>query len=1042
MADLLRILLIEDSEDDAFLEMREVKKHFEEIEWKRVERKAEVFSSIIDGEWDIILCDYMLPDLKPEEVLHHLRDHELDIPVIVVSGRVDEETVVELMKAGASDYVLKDNLTRLAPAMKREVMDARHRRARHQAETSLRENRRFLASLLQTLPGVVYRCDWNKSWTMRYMSQSCLELTGYDPYHLINDKKTSFNALVHPDDRDRVWEEVSRDIHANRPFQVTYRIITANGDIRWVMDHGRYLKTGPNEEDVLEGYLFNITNAKQTELALEESRIRFRSISDASHDAIIMINSQSQVVYWNRAAERIFGYTDKEIIGRNVSHYILPQADASTHTERIAGFGKDTFADVTGRTLELTARRKSGDHFPIELSLSAVDLNGSWHAVASIRDITERQQTVNALVESEEKFRHVVEESVEAICLIRGNQFLFINSRFTEIFGYSEDEVLSETFSVTDLISPEDQDLQREISLRFRARELDNSLISFSIHDKSGEVHYVEASLSTIRYSGKQAILAILRDLTEQRDAQKALRENEERFRLLAENAQDVIFRFVFDPEPHYEYISPAVEKFTGYAPEEFYQDPELSLKIIHPEDIELYRQKFYNGQEYDELVRLRWLKKDGGFVWAEQRNVIVRNPDGSVQAVEGIIRDITKQYLGDQERRVLSHVIEKSPNSIIITDANGTIEYVNSRFTEVTGFESDDAIGENPKLLKSGKHSREFYKELWDTVLSGEVWRGELTNRRKNGSLYTESAIISPIVDANGVITHLFALKVDITERTRLLEERERLESELARQFHLSQVGLLASGIAHNLRSPLSVITMYVEMMQRNLMNVLKDPPADAISLYEHLEDVEGKSTKIRSAAERIEQIINDIMAYQQMNQHVGEKAIDLNSLISADAAILQADLDLKHKVTTRLELYSGPLWVNLRSSDVSQIFLNLVSNARDAMLESEVRMLTIRSGKNEESNEIWFDVHDTGKGIPEEALARLGEPFFTTKSNDPRARERGSGTGLGLYMIQRQLEQVQGRMDVVSVPGDTSFRIVLPEATPKIAVKEKINH
>jgi signal transduction histidine kinase len=170
--------------------------------------------------------------------------------------------------------------------------------------------------------------------------------------------------------------------------------------------------------------------------------------------------------------------------------------------------------------------------------------------------------------------------------------------------------------------------------------------------------------------------------------------------------------------------------------------------------------------------------------------------------------------------------------------------------------------------------------------------------------------------------------------------------------------------------------------------------------------------------------------MAYHQMNTQGDGDAIDLNFVIQADVGLLKADMDIKHKIVTVLDLLPGPLWVKMRPSEISQIFLNLTSNARDAMMDGGLREMTIRSGISDDGSEAWFEVQDTGTGMPPEIQEKIGQPFITTKRDDPKWRLVGSGTGLGLYMIKRLLDQHYGRLEIESRPGDTRIRIHLPAA------------
>ncbi len=254
-------------------------------------------------------------------------------------------------------------------------------------------------------------------------------------------------------------------------------------------------------------------------------------------------------------------------------------------------------------------------------------------------------------------------------------------------------------------------------------------------------------------------------EIEEHKQTEKALEESEKRFRLLAENAQDIIFRFVLKPRQGFSYVSPAVEKITGYSPDEFYADPDIVYKIAYPEDKPLLEVYFENETMFNKPMVLRWVSKDGTIIWIEQINTPIRDENGEIIAIEGIARDVTQRKKSEETLRKLFRAIEFSPASILITDYEGNIEYVNPKFTEVTGYTYGEVLGKNPRILKSGAQSKEFYRSLWETIKSGNEWRGEFLNKKKNGELYWEKASISPIFNENGKITHFVAVKEDITQ-------------------------------------------------------------------------------------------------------------------------------------------------------------------------------------------------------------------------------------------------------------------------------------
>jgi len=289
---------------------------------------------------------------------------------------------------------------------------------------------------------------------------------------------------------------------------------------------------------------------------------------------------------------------------------------------------------------------------------------------------------------------------------------------------------------------------------------------------------------TAIPVDGTDEVAELARRMNQMLEALKqshdALRQNEKRFRLMADNAQDIIYLYRFSPEPGFEYVSPAATAITGYTPEDHYTDPQLGFKLVHPDDQNLLKQAI-QGQHPNTLLTLRWVRKDGKVIWTEQGNTPIYDAAGNLIAVQGIARDVTERRAAQEEIRKLSLAVEQSPTTVVVTDTQGTIQYVNPKFTEITGYTAAEAIGQNMRIMKSGETPDEVYQALWQTIAAGHKWQGELCNRKKNGELYWESIKITPIIDETGQITRYLGIKEDITEykraETALREARDHLE-------------------------------------------------------------------------------------------------------------------------------------------------------------------------------------------------------------------------------------------------------------------------
>lgn len=362
------------------------------------------------------------------------------------------------------------------------------------------------------------------------------------------------------------------------------------------------------------------------------------------------------------------------------------------------------------------------------------------------------------------------------------------------------------------------------------------------------------------------------------------------------------------------------------------------------------------------------------------------------------------------QGLRKLSSALEQSPVSIVITDVAGTIEYVNPKFTSRTGYGFEEAVGQNPRILKSGSRSAEEYRELWATISSGREWRGEFLNKAKDGSLFWEHAVISPIRDDKGRITHYVAVKEDITDR-------KQLEAQLLQAMKLESVGRLAGGVAHDFNNMLQAILGHAQIA---LGTLTVDHP-----VYNDLVEIEKAG--LRSA-----DLTRQLLAFAR-RQPARLRVVDVNQTVEQTRRMLERligeDIDLVCR------LGAGVWPVRIDPSHLDQVITNLTLNSRDAIVGGgSITIETSNLVINEVTARQWADarpgefvrlaVHDTGAGMDAETLSQVFEPFFTTKS-------MGRGTGLGLATVYGVIKQNDGFIAASSTPGrGSTFAVYLPRA------------
>jgi PAS domain S-box-containing protein len=380
---------------------------------------------------------------------------------------------------------------------------------------------------------------------------------------------------------------------------------------------------------------------------------------------------------------------------------------------------------------------------------------------------------------------------------------------------------------------------------------------------------------------------------------------------------------------------------------------------------------------------------------------------------------DITARKRTDEQVRQLSLAVEQSHVSVVITDLDGTIIYVNRKFSELSGYSMAECLGQNSRILKSGECPKSTYQELWKCITSGSIWRGELHNRKKNGDLFWEWVIISPLLDATGKITHFVGVKEDITERKLAEAELLRQRAELAHVARVSTMGELAASVAHELNQPLGAILANAEAAELFLD---QQPPA--------LDDLRAILVDIRKDDERAGEVIRRMRTLLRKRE-LEVQPIEINSLVEDTLQLISADAALRG-ISLNADLCPGLPKVAGDRVHLQQVLLNLLLNGMDAMADQprERRRIWVRTRLGADG-QVEMAVIDSGHGIEPDKLPRLFEPFYTTKPN---------GMGMGLSIARTIIEAHQGRIGAENnASGGAAFRIALPPLGQKSEVRSQ---
>lgn len=475
------------------------------------------------------------------------------------------------------------------------------------------------------------------------------------------------------------------------------------------------------------------------------------------------------------------------------------------------------------------------------------------------------------------------------------------------------------------------------------------------------------------------------------------LRQKEERLRLVLEGSNDGFWDW--DIASDTVYFSPHCSEMLGYPSDRIGTDRHSWLDIVHPDDKPLIRRNFITHfHDTDQKIRqeYRLRTRDGRWLWVRETASVVLQANGRATRMCGTVSDISEYRRTGDHMRLLSKVIEESPASVIITDADGVIFYVNRTFETVSGFRHDEVYGKKPSIIASGLTPPATYDQLWSTITAGREWRGELCNRKKDGSPYWEDVFITPMKNSDDEPCYV-GIKVDITEKKQI--EESRIHSQ-----KMEAIGTLAGGIAHDFNNILTSILGFNHLILGDICN------PEAVTRHAH---------QVNLAGNRAKDLVRQILTFSRQ-MPTQKAAIDLCQIVTEVCQLVRTSAPAKVRIC--VELQPDTAIVLGTPIQLHQVVMNLCLNAIDAI---DAAGGTVSVAMREEEFHYLLSVTDTGCGIPREFLSRIFDPFFTTK-------EGGKGDGLGLSVVNGIVEDLGGVIEVESRPRHgSSFSVRLPKHT-----------
>ncbi len=643
------------------------------------------------------------------------------------------------------------------------------------------------------------------------------------------------------------------------------------------------------------------------------------------------------------------------------------------------------------------------------------------------QELAESKRVGQALQQSEARFRGLAEALPDLLYTTDADGILtYVSPSIGSLLGWSPEEAVGRNF--TEFLTPEE--IPRIVAA-FRAAVEEGvpaRNLMTTIKHKGGWLFSGEINgLSILTGRGTRGTVGVIRDVTERKRAEAKIQEQARLLDLIFEHSLDCIV--LLDKDYNFIRVSEAYAKACNRTVAEFQG---LNHFELYPSSLK---------DEFDDAIRSRVVfsrsarpftfpdHPEWGATYWDLGMVPIRGVAGEVELILLTLKDVTERRRAETDRLRLTVAIEQAAEVVVVTDAQGTIQYVNPVFETVTGYTRAEAIGQNPRILKSGRQDAAFYRELWDTLTAGRVWQGRLVNRRKDGSLYTEDVSISPVHDGAGRIVSYVAVKRDITEHLRDHEEKTRLEDHLRQAQKVEAIGRLAGGVAHDFNNLTAIVLGYGEMLVGHL---------------DHEDPARKWAEQIVEAGRRSAALTRQLLAFSR-KQTLQPEVLDLNALVKnlekMLGRLIGEDIELRFALAADLgRVMADP-------GQIEQVVTNIVVNARDAMpgggmltIETTDVVLDDTYALGHESvvpgNYVMLALTDTGSGLDKATMARLFEPFYTTK-------EKGKGTGLGLAMVYGIVKQSGGYIYAYSEPGKgTAFKIYLPrtDAQPDVKAAEAV--
>jgi len=759
----------------------------------------EALQRLSEKRIDCVVSDYQMPNMDGLELLERVREQYPALPFILFTGEGSEDIASEAISAGVTDYLQKaadaDQFTLLANRIENAVDRVR-------TEQRFEENQRRFRTLLRNVPGMAYRCRPDQQWSMEFVSDDSVELTGYDPTELVTGAVTYGGDVIHPDDRDRVWESVQSALVSREPFRVEYRIRTADGTDKWVWEQGQPV-TEDGDVVAIEGFIMDVTATKESQEQHDYQSSLLEAQMEATIDGLLVVDEDRNAVAHNERFVEMWEIPD-EVVGTDSDEALLDWvikqkvADPAAFGELVEGF-YDSPEETRRDEVPLTDGRVFDRY-----SAPVVGENGSSYGRLWVfRDITDERRRKQELERQEFLFSRVQEVADVGVWEydLQREEIIWSDG-IRRIHGV--DEAFDPTLETAiDFYHPDDRE-QIEDAITRAIEDGDPYDLELRIVRPDGEIRDVRArgEVSTGEHTETALVRGVFQDITQRKERERDL----QKFKAAVEHAGHAVY--ITNTDGVIEYANPAFEEVTGYTVEEAIGETPAILNSGE------YGDEFYEELWDTILAGEQWKnemidqRKDGEQVILDQTIAPIETDSGAVEGYVAVNRDVTERREHQKQIQIYEYACQSAQSGIAISSLEGELRSVNSAFCEMWGYDDmEEIIGRSVVEFWAAPEAAE---SVVQEIQATGHWEGELTAVRDDGTTFDAYCSASYVTDDEGEPIALMSSFVDITDRKRreqeLAEEREKYAT-LVEQSH-DGVGIVQNGEFVFVNSRLAEIT------------------------------------------------------------------------------------------------------------------------------------------------------------------------------------------------------------------------------------------